>query len=171
MTALLTCLQTSNSRVSICRQFATKFSRRNLFTRPVFHDVPCMLFLDSNWKFFFFIFYSILQKELHSLFKLGLTSTRNYYGEKVVTREAGSKHDPDLSECSPPTSQGGSYLMFICTWMYMNLREKNSSRCWTILAYRWGTGYQQFFTFSKRQLGWSCLDCFCFFLDTGFLSH
>ena len=54
MTALLTCLQTSNSRVSICRQFSTKFSRRNLFTRSVFHDVPCMLFLDSNWIFFYF---------------------------------------------------------------------------------------------------------------------
>ena len=24
----------------------------------------------------------------------------------------GSEHDPDLPECSPPASQGGSYLMY-----------------------------------------------------------
>jgi len=54
----------------------------------------------------------------------GLSSSRNHYGQRVVTREAdlvtahelghnwGSEHDPDLPECSPPASQGGSYLMY-----------------------------------------------------------
>ena len=54
----------------------------------------------------------------------GLSSSRNHYGQRVVTREAdlvtahelghnwGSEHDPDLPGCSPPASQGGSYLMY-----------------------------------------------------------
>lgn len=54
----------------------------------------------------------------------GLSSSRNHYGQRVITREAdlvtahefghnwGSEHDPDISECSPSASQGGSYLMY-----------------------------------------------------------
>ncbi|KAL4710957.1 hypothetical protein ACJJTC_017922 [Scirpophaga incertulas] len=54
----------------------------------------------------------------------GLSSSRNHYGQRVITREAdlvtahefghnwGSEHDPDVAECSPAASQGGSYLMY-----------------------------------------------------------
>lgn len=54
----------------------------------------------------------------------GLSSSRNHYGQRVITREAdlvtahefghnwGSEHDPDIQECSPSASQGGSYLMY-----------------------------------------------------------
>lgn len=54
----------------------------------------------------------------------GLSSSRNHYGQRVITREAdlvtahefghnwGSEHDPDMPECSPSASQGGSYLMY-----------------------------------------------------------
>nr|CAH7744869.1 unnamed protein product [Callosobruchus chinensis] len=54
----------------------------------------------------------------------GLSSSRNHYGQRVITREAdlvtahefghnwGSEHDPDIPECSPSASQGGSYLMY-----------------------------------------------------------
>ena len=48
----------------------------------------------------------------------GLSSSRNHYGQRVITREAdlvtahefghnwGSEHDPDSNECSPSASQG-----------------------------------------------------------------
>lgn len=48
----------------------------------------------------------------------GLSSSRNHYGQRVITREAdlvtahefghnwGSEHDPDVPECSPSASQG-----------------------------------------------------------------
>lgn len=54
----------------------------------------------------------------------GLSSSRNHYGQRVITREAdlvtahefghnwGSEHDPDTPDCSPAASQGGSYLMY-----------------------------------------------------------
>lgn len=54
----------------------------------------------------------------------GLSSSRNHYGQRVITREAdlvtahefghnwGSEHDPDIPECSPSASQGGSFLMY-----------------------------------------------------------
>lgn len=54
----------------------------------------------------------------------GLSSSRNHYGQRVITREAdlvtahefghnwGSEHDPDSPDCSPSASQGGSYLMY-----------------------------------------------------------
>lgn len=54
----------------------------------------------------------------------GLSSSRNHYGQRVITREAdlvtahefghnwGSEHDPDIPECSPAASHGGSYLMY-----------------------------------------------------------
>lgn len=54
----------------------------------------------------------------------GLSSSRNHYGQRVITREAdlvtahefghnwGSEHDPDIPECSPGASQGGSFLMY-----------------------------------------------------------
>ncbi|GAB6020822.1 hypothetical protein CHUAL_003479 [Chamberlinius hualienensis] len=54
----------------------------------------------------------------------GLSSSRNHYGQRVITREAdlvtahefghnwGSEHDPDTQECSPNTRDGGSYLMY-----------------------------------------------------------
>lgn len=54
----------------------------------------------------------------------GLSSSRNHYGQRVITREAdlvtahefghnwGSEHDPDITECSPTASQGGSFLMY-----------------------------------------------------------
>lgn len=47
----------------------------------------------------------------------GLSSSRNHYGQRVITREAdlvtahefghnwGSEHDPDSNECSPSASQ------------------------------------------------------------------
>lgn len=64
-------------------------------------------------------------KNGHTLYlNSGLSSSRNHYGQRVITREAdlvtahefghnwGSEHDPDRPECSPSASQGGSYLMY-----------------------------------------------------------
>lgn len=78
--------------------------------------------LLSNEKYFFFVEYF---KNGYTLYlNSGLSSSRNHYGQRVITREAdlvtahefghnwGSEHDPDIPECSPSASQGGSYLMY-----------------------------------------------------------
>jgi len=71
----------------------------------------------------------------------GLSSSRNHYGQRVVTREAdlvtahelghnwGSEHDPDLPECSPPASQGGSYLMYTYSVSGYDVNNKRFSPC------------------------------------------
>ncbi|KZS20319.1 ADAM 17 Protease [Daphnia magna] len=71
----------------------------------------------------------------------GLSSSRNHYGQRVVTREAdlvtahelghnwGSEHDPDLPECSPPASQGGSYLMYTYSVSGYDVNNKKFSPC------------------------------------------
>ena len=53
----------------------------------------------------------------------GLTTTRNSFGHRIITREAvlvtahefghnwGSEHDPHTDECSPGAKFGGSYVM------------------------------------------------------------
>lgn len=64
-------------------------------------------------------------KNGHTLYlNSGLSSSRNHYGQRVITREAdlvtahefghnwGSEHDPDIPECSPSSNKGGSYLMY-----------------------------------------------------------
>jgi hypothetical protein len=66
----------------------------------------------------------------------GLSSSRNHYGQRVITREAdlvtahefghnwGSEHDPDNPECSPSASQGGSYLMYTYSVSGYDLNNK-----------------------------------------------
>ncbi|KAG7300212.1 hypothetical protein JYU34_015770 [Plutella xylostella] len=71
----------------------------------------------------------------------GLSSSRNHYGQRVITREAdlvtahefghnwGSEHDPDVAECSPPASQGGSYLMYTYSVSGYDVNNKRFSPC------------------------------------------
>ncbi|XP_063974850.1 ADAM 17-like protease isoform X1 [Diachasmimorpha longicaudata] len=71
----------------------------------------------------------------------GLSSSRNHYGQRVITREAdlvtahefghnwGSEHDPDVSECSPSASQGGSYLMYTYSVSGYDVNNKRFSPC------------------------------------------
>jgi len=71
----------------------------------------------------------------------GLSSSRNHYGQRVITREAdlvtahefghnwGSEHDPDSSECSPSASQGGSYLMYTYSVSGYDINNKKFSPC------------------------------------------
>ena len=79
----------------------------------------CYVCTQIECFFFSFFYFTESFKSNYTLYlNSGLTSTRNYYGEKVVTREAhldtvhelapnwGSEHDPDLPECSPQASQG-----------------------------------------------------------------
>ncbi|KAL1464303.1 hypothetical protein WDU94_003964 [Cyamophila willieti] len=71
----------------------------------------------------------------------GLSSSRNHYGQRVITREAdlvtahefghnwGSEHDPDMPECSPSASQGGSYLMYTYSVSGYDVNNKRFSPC------------------------------------------
>ncbi|XP_039295084.1 ADAM 17-like protease isoform X3 [Nilaparvata lugens] len=71
----------------------------------------------------------------------GLSSSRNHYGQRVITREAdlvtahefghnwGSEHDPDINECSPSASQGGSYLMYTYSVSGYDVNNKRFSPC------------------------------------------
>ncbi|XP_071441770.1 ADAM 17-like protease isoform X1 [Hetaerina americana] len=71
----------------------------------------------------------------------GLSSSRNHYGQRVITREAdlvtahefghnwGSEHDPDIPECSPTASQGGSFLMYTYSVSGYDLNNKRFSPC------------------------------------------
>ncbi|XP_073993289.1 ADAM 17-like protease Tace isoform X2 [Rhodnius prolixus] len=71
----------------------------------------------------------------------GLSSSRNHYGQRVITREAdlvtahefghnwGSEHDPDIAECSPSASQGGSYLMYTYSVSGYDVNNKRFSPC------------------------------------------
>ncbi|XP_066598039.1 ADAM 17-like protease [Prorops nasuta] len=71
----------------------------------------------------------------------GLSSSRNHYGQRVITREAdlvtahefghnwGSEHDPDITECSPSASQGGSYLMYTYSVSGYDVNNKRFSPC------------------------------------------
>lgn len=71
----------------------------------------------------------------------GLSSSRNHYGQRVITREAdlvtahefghnwGSEHDPDIPECSPSASQGGSFLMY--TYSVSGYDVNNKVNCFS----------------------------------------
>ncbi|CAH0724941.1 unnamed protein product, partial [Brenthis ino] len=71
----------------------------------------------------------------------GLSSSRNHYGQRVITREAdlvtahefghnwGSEHDPDMAECSPAASHGGSYLMYTYSVSGYDVNNKRFSPC------------------------------------------
>ncbi|XP_060873090.1 ADAM 17-like protease isoform X1 [Metopolophium dirhodum] len=71
----------------------------------------------------------------------GLSSSRNHYGQRVITREAdlvtahefghnwGSEHDPDITECSPTASQGGSFLMYTYSVSGYDINNKRFSPC------------------------------------------
>lgn len=73
---------------------------------------------------YFFIFLAYTKGNIPLYLNVGLSSSRNHYGQRVITREAdlvtahefghnwGSEHDPDTSECSPSARHGGSYLMY-----------------------------------------------------------
>ena len=70
-----------------------------------------------------------------------LIINRNHYGQRVITREAdlvtahefghnwGSEHDPDIPECSPSASQGGSYLMYTYSVSGYDVNNKKFSPC------------------------------------------
>lgn len=81
-------------------------------------------------------------KNGHTLYlNSGLSSSRNHYGQRVITREAdlvtahefghnwGSEHDPDRPECSPSASQGGSYLMYTYSVSGYDINNKRFSPC------------------------------------------
>ncbi|CAL4212068.1 unnamed protein product [Meganyctiphanes norvegica] len=81
-------------------------------------------------------------KNGHTLYlNSGLSSSRNHYGQRVITREAdlvtahefghnwGSEHDPDRQECSPSASQGGSYLMYTYSVSGYDINNKKFSPC------------------------------------------
>lgn len=71
----------------------------------------------------------------------GLSTSRNHYGQRVITREAdlvtahefghnwGSEHDPDLPECSPDSQRGGSYLMYTYSVSGYDPNNKKFSPC------------------------------------------
>ncbi|XP_042147906.1 ADAM 17-like protease isoform X4 [Ixodes scapularis] len=69
----------------------------------------------------------------------GLSTSRNHYGQRVITREAdlvtahghnwGSEHDPDLPECSPDSPRGGSYLMYTYSVSGYDPNNKKFSPC------------------------------------------
>ena len=71
----------------------------------------------------------------------GLSSSRNHYGQRLITREAdlvtahefghnwGSEHDPDIPECSPRARQGGSYLMYTYSVSGYDVNNKKFSPC------------------------------------------
>ncbi|XP_064473822.1 ADAM 17-like protease [Ornithodoros turicata] len=71
----------------------------------------------------------------------GLSTSRNHYGQRVITREAdlvtahefghnwGSEHDPDLLECSPDSQRGGSYLMYTYSVNGYDPNNKKFSPC------------------------------------------
>ncbi|XP_076068053.1 ADAM 17-like protease [Oratosquilla oratoria] len=81
-------------------------------------------------------------KNGHTLYlNSGLSSSRNHYGQRVITREAdlvtahefghnwGSEHDPDLPDCSPSASHGGSYLMYTYSVSGYDINNKQFSPC------------------------------------------
>ncbi|KAG1652431.1 ADAM 17-like protease [Nymphon striatum] len=79
-------------------------------------------------------------KNGHTLYlNSGLSTSKNHYGQRVITREAdlvtahghnwGSEHDPDLDECSPDSSQGGSYLMYTYSVSGYDKNNKKFSPC------------------------------------------
>ncbi|CAL4147225.1 unnamed protein product [Meganyctiphanes norvegica] len=71
----------------------------------------------------------------------GLSSSRNHYSERVISREAdlvtahefghnwGSEHDPDRQDCSPSSSQGGSHLMYTYAVSGYDINNKRFSPC------------------------------------------
>ncbi|XP_023216169.1 ADAM 17-like protease isoform X2 [Centruroides sculpturatus] len=71
----------------------------------------------------------------------GLSTSRNHYGQRVITREAdlvtahefghnwGSEHDPDIPDCSPDARHGGSYLMYTYSVSGYDPNNKKFSPC------------------------------------------
>ncbi|CAB0019395.1 unnamed protein product [Nesidiocoris tenuis] len=91
----------------------------------------------------------------------GLSSSRNHYGQRVITREAdlvtahefghnwGSEHDPDINECSPSASQGGSYLMYTYSVSGYDVNNKRLEK-----RYEPDTDYMRFGT-KRRDEFWN----------------
>lgn len=71
----------------------------------------------------------------------GLSTSRNHYGQPVITREAdlvtahefghnwGSEHDADIPDCSPDSRGGGSYLMYTYSVSGYDPNNKRFSPC------------------------------------------
>ena len=82
-------------------------------------QVKCISFHFQNYKGTILILCNLI---IFSFFVSGLSSSRNHYGQRVITREAdlvtahefghnwGSEHDPDSNECSPSASQVSSFV-------------------------------------------------------------
>lgn len=47
----------------------------------------------------------------------------------------GSEHDPDVAECSPAASQGGSYLMYTYSVSGYDVNNKVSFRVLSLLKF------------------------------------
>ena len=94
-------------------------------------QVKCISFHFQNYKGTILILSNIslilCNLIIFSFFVSGLSSSRNHYGQRVITREAdlvtahefghnwGSEHDPDSNECSPSASQVSSFCSFSCS--------------------------------------------------------
>ncbi|EDS26112.1 ADAM 17 [Culex quinquefasciatus] len=120
-----------------------KWDVRNLlevFSREYSHKDFCLAHLFTDLKFEG----GILEyfKNGYTLYlNSGLSSSRNHYGQRVITREAdlvtahefghnwGSEHDPDIPECSPSASQGGSFLMYTYSVSGYDVNNKKFSPC------------------------------------------
>ena len=94
-------------------------------------QVKCISFHFQNYKGTILILSNIslilCNLIIFSFFVSGLSSSRNHYGQRVITREAdlvtahefghnwGSEHDPDSNECSPSASQVSSFCSLSCS--------------------------------------------------------
>lgn len=94
----------------------------------------------------------------------GLSSSRNHYGQRVITREAdlvtahefghnwGSEHDPDIPECSPSASQGGSYLMYTYSVSGYDVNNKVKIKLLALILSSLITKFQRFSPCSLRSI-------------------
>uniref|UniRef100_A0A182JMQ5 Uncharacterized protein n=1 Tax=Anopheles atroparvus TaxID=41427 RepID=A0A182JMQ5_ANOAO len=129
-----------------------KWDVRNLlevFSREYSHKDFCLAHLFTDLKFEGGILGLAYVGSPRQYFKngytlylnSGLSSSRNHYGQRVITREAdlvtahefghnwGSEHDPDIPECSPSASQGGSFLMYTYSVSGYDVNNKKFSPC------------------------------------------
>ncbi|RWS05400.1 hypothetical protein B4U79_02466 [Dinothrombium tinctorium] len=139
-----------------------KWSVRELleeFSRDITHDSFCLAHLFTHRKFSNAVLglayvaspkkssvggicSPVYHKSNYTLYlNSGLTTTKNAFGARVITREVdlvtahelghnwGAEHDPDLFECSPPSSYGGAYIMYTFSVSGYDLNNKKFSPC------------------------------------------
>lgn len=86
-----------------------------------------------SWDFFL--------KGHKSMLNTGLSTSKNSKGHKILSLEAslvtthelghnwGSEHDPDTTDCAPPTIKGGHFLMYPYAVMGYETNNKFFSQC------------------------------------------